>query len=145
GMELNTWMASSCDEAISAGLAMGPPACSRRSLARPSQNWAILRLALSTVGELMPPCCQLWPMEAFRLSEPPMLRLWHELHEMAPDLDRRGSKNSFLPSSTLAGSVTTAGSMGWMGSCCCAGAGCAHNPAMAATAHSMRGLLILLS
>src|SRR5690606_1983116 len=144
-MELSTWMASSCDDAISAGLAMGPPACSRRSLARPSQNCAMFRLELSTVGELMPPCCQLCPMDALRLSEPPMLRLWHELHEIAPDFDRRGSKNSFLPNSTLAGSVMTAGSMGWMGSCCCAGAGCAHNPAMIAVTQRICCLLMLLS
>ncbi|MNG21982.1 hypothetical protein D3C84_1064180 [compost metagenome] len=74
-MEFSTCTASSCDDAISMGFSMGPPACSRRSLARPSQNWAMFRLELSTVGELIPPCCHLWPMEAFRLSDPPMPRL----------------------------------------------------------------------
>src|SRR5690606_7558186 len=111
-MERSTWMASSWDEAISTGLAMGPPACSRRSLARPSQNCTKLRLEFSTVGELMSPCCQLWPIEALRLSEPPRLRLWQELQEMNPDFDSRGSKNSFLPSSACAASRTTAGAMG---------------------------------
>ncbi len=46
-----------------------------------------------------------------------MPRLWQELQEIAPERDRRGSKNSFLPSSTLAGSLITAASIGWIGSC----------------------------
>ena len=50
------------------------------------------------------------------LSDPPMLRLWHELHEMNPERDRRGSKKSFLPSSTLAGWVTLAAGIGETGS-----------------------------
>jgi hypothetical protein len=45
-----------------------------------------------------------------------MLRLWQELHEMNPDLDRRGSKNSFFPNSTIAGLVTVCGSIFWIGS-----------------------------
>ena len=45
-----------------------------------------------------------------------MLRLWHELHEMKPERERRGSKNSFLPSSTLAGWVTLAAGIGCSGS-----------------------------
>src|SRR5690606_3541263 len=101
---------------ISIGLAIGPPACSFRSAARPSQNCARFRLEFSTVGELIGPCCQLWPMEVGRLSVPPMDRLWQELQEMKPDLDRRGSKYSCLPSSTLAGLVILAGSIGWIGS-----------------------------
>jgi hypothetical protein len=52
-------MARVCVKAISPGLAIGPPACSLRSAARPSQNWATFRLELSTVGELIGPCCQL--------------------------------------------------------------------------------------
>src|SRR5574344_1916286 len=115
-MELSKSTASSCVKAISIGLAMGPPACSLRLAARPSQNWATFMLELSTVGELIGPCAQLWPMEVFRLSLPPMDRLWQELQEMKPDLDRRGSNHSFLPSSTMAGLVTLAGSMGAMGS-----------------------------
>src|SRR5690606_35037599 len=59
---------------------------------------------------------QLWPMEDGRLSLPPMDRLWQELQEMNPDLERRGSKNNCLPSSTLAGLVILAGSIGWIGS-----------------------------
>jgi hypothetical protein len=35
---------------------------------------------------------------------------------MKPDFDRRGSKNSFLPSSTMAGSLSLASGIGWMGS-----------------------------
>jgi hypothetical protein len=45
-----------------------------------------------------------------------MLRLWQELHEMNPDRDRRGSKNSFFPNSTIAGLVTVCGSIFWIGS-----------------------------
>src|SRR5574344_2221788 len=115
-MELSMSTASSCVKAISIGLAMGPPACSLRLAARPSQNWATFMLELSTVGELIGPCAQLWPMEVFRLSLPPMDRLWQELHEIKPDLDRRGSNHSFLPSSTMAGLVTLAAGMGEMGS-----------------------------
>jgi len=55
-------------------------------------------------------------MEVGRLSVPPALRLWQELQEMNPDFDRRGSKNSCLPSSTLAGASLGAASSGWMGS-----------------------------
>ncbi|MNT67012.1 hypothetical protein D3C72_2051240 [compost metagenome] len=50
------------------------------------------------------------------MSLPPMLRLWQELQEMKPDLDKRGSKNSCLPSSTLATSVIFAGCTGRIGS-----------------------------
>ncbi|MNT32512.1 hypothetical protein D3C72_1683980 [compost metagenome] len=109
-------MASSCVKAISPGLAMGPPACSCKSLARPSQNCATFMLALSTVGELMGPRCQLWPIEVLILSVPPMLRLWQLLQEIKPERDRRGSKNSFLPSSTIAGLATLAAVIGWIGS-----------------------------
>ena len=98
-----TSMASSWVNAISPGLAIGPPACSFRSLARPSQNCATFMLELSTVGALIGPRCQWSPIDVRRLSEPPMLRLWHELQEMKPDFDSRGSKKSFFPSSTIAG------------------------------------------
>src|SRR5512143_3355522 len=116
GIDSRTWTASSWLKAISPGLAIGPPACSWRSAARPSQNCARLRLELSTVGELIGPCCHLWPIEDVRLSEPPRLRLWHELHEMKPDFDRRGSKKSCRPSSTRAGLETVDRSIGWIGS-----------------------------
>ena len=109
-------MASVWLKAISPGLAIGPPAWAFRSDARPSQNWARFRLELSTVGELIGPFCHLSPIEVLRLSEPPMLRLWQELHEMKPERDRRGSNHSFLPSSTLAGLVTLAGAIGCTGS-----------------------------
>src|SRR5690606_19601014 len=75
-------------------------------------NCATARLASGTVGELIGPSAQLWPLEVGRLSLPPLDRLWQELPEMTPDSDRRGSKQSFLPSSTFSGSVTTAGSIG---------------------------------
>jgi hypothetical protein len=45
-----------------------------------------------------------------------MLRLWQELQEMKPDLDSRGSKNSFLPSSALAKLTCRTGGTGWIGS-----------------------------
>src|SRR5690606_6473099 len=115
-MDSSTSTASVWENAISIGLAMGPAACSLRSAARPSQNCARFRLEFSTVGALIGPSCQLWPMEVGRLSLPPMLRLWQELQEMKPDFDSRGSKNSCLPSSTLAGSVILAGRIGWIGS-----------------------------
>ena len=50
------------------------------------------------------------------LSEPPMARLWHELQEMKPDLESRGSKNSFLPSSAMPRLMFCAGRMGLIGS-----------------------------
>src|SRR5690606_11675134 len=116
GIERSTSMARMWVKAISFGLEIGPAACSLRSAARPSQNCARFRLELSTVGELIGPCCQLWPMELGRLSLPPMDRLWQELHEMNPERDRRGSKNNCLPNSTLAGSVISAGAMNCTGS-----------------------------
>src|SRR3989338_9354173 len=116
GMERNTSTASSWVKAISPGLAMGPPACSFRSLARPSQNCARFMLEFSTVGALIGPCCQWSPMDVCKLSVPPRLRLWQELQEMKPDLDRRGSKKSFLPNSTIALFLTDAAGMGWIGS-----------------------------
>src|SRR5690348_14150458 len=92
GIDATCVTALSWVKAISPGLAMGPPACSFSVAARPSQNCARLRLELSTVGALMGPFCHSWPIEVFRLSEPPMLKLWQELHEMKPDFDNRGSK-----------------------------------------------------
>ncbi|MCG3772543.1 MAG: hypothetical protein JW384_03757 [Nitrosomonadaceae bacterium] len=115
-MECSTSTASSCVKAISPGLAMGPPACSLRSLARPSQNCASIILEFRTVGELMGPCCHLCPIEVLRLSVPPILRLWQELHEMKPDLERRGSKKSILPSSTIPTFFGAAALIGWIGS-----------------------------
>lgn len=109
-------MTNSCVKAIPPGLAMGPPACSFRFLARPSQNWATFMLEFSTVGELMGPRCQVCPIDELRLSlPPPMLKLWLGLQEINPDLEQRGSKNNFLPNSTTAGLVTLAGLIGEMG------------------------------
>ena len=116
GIERSMSTARSCVNAISPGLAIGPPACSFRSFARPSQNCARFRRELSTVGELIGPFCQRSPIDEVILSEPPMLRLWHELHEMKPERERRGSKNSFLPRSTLAASVTFTATIGEIGS-----------------------------
>src|SRR5690606_25587173 len=96
--------------------AIGPPACSCRSCARPSQNCATFRLEFSTVGELIGPRCQRSPMDVGRLSEPPIDRLWHELQEMKPDFERRGSKKSFLPSSALPRSICFGGRIGVIGS-----------------------------
>src|SRR3989338_1023196 len=115
-MDFRVSMASSCVKAISPGLAIGPPAWAFKSAARPSQNWARFSREFSTVGELIGPCCQLWPMEVLRLSVPPMLRLWQLLQEMKPDLDRRGSKTSFLPSSTAAGLTALGAGTGETGS-----------------------------
>src|SRR3990172_7299472 len=73
-------------------------------------------LELRTVGELMGPSCQLWPMDVLMLSVPPIDKLWQELQEIKPDFDRRGSKKRFFPSSTKAGFLILAASMGWIGS-----------------------------
>ena len=62
-MPLSSPTACSLVMPISIGFAIGPPACSFRSAARPSQNWAVLKTAFSTVGALRPPSCQLWPIE----------------------------------------------------------------------------------
>src|SRR5690606_6328572 len=98
--------------AISTSAMIGPPACSFRSAARPSQHWAIAKLELNTVGELTGPGRHLWPIAGFRLSTPPKDRLWQVLQEIIPDMERRGSKNSCLPSSTFSGAVILAGSIG---------------------------------
>ncbi len=50
------------------------------------------------------------------MSVPPIDRLWQVLQEMMPDIDRRGSNHSFLPSSTLAALSTFAGSIGLINS-----------------------------
>src|SRR5690606_30692506 len=141
-MERRVSTASSWVKAISPGLAIGPPACSFRSLARPSQNWARFMRELRTVGELMGPRCQLWPIEVLRLSEPPMLRLWQLLHEMKPDLESRGSKNSFFPSSTAAGLTAFGAGTGETGSSDCATAAMLL-PSTAAAAMARRVQAIL--
>ena len=45
-----------------------------------------------------------------------MLRLWQELQEINPDLDRRGSKKSIFPSSTIPLSLGAAALIGLIGS-----------------------------
>src|SRR5690606_11565978 len=134
-MELITSTARAWLDAISRGLAIGPPACSFRLAARPSQNCATARLEFSTVGELIGPSAQLCPMEVGRLSLPPVLRLWQELQEMKPDMDSRGSNHNCLPRSTFSGSVTVAGSMGLINSAATRSAcACALKPSPAAMA-----------
>src|SRR5690606_22663363 len=81
----------------------GPLACSARSAARPSQNWATLNTAFNTVGELRGPCCQPWPTEVGILSAPPVPTLWQVLQVMMWLLDRRGSNHSHWPSSICSG------------------------------------------
>src|SRR5699024_3500213 len=83
--------------------------------ARPSQMGAILRLEFKTVGELMGPCAQRSPMDETRLSESPMLRLWHELQEIKQERDKRGTKNSIFTSSTFSGSIISASGIGCTG------------------------------
>src|SRR5512135_2584106 len=105
---------ATCDsgDAISTGLAIGPPACCSRSLARPSQNCTLLNTALKTVGALRPPCCQRWPIEVGSASAPPSPMLWQELQLMAWLADSRGSKYSILPNSIFAGVDALPGSSG---------------------------------
>src|SRR5690554_7774913 len=86
---------------ISTPACTGPLACSARSAARPSQNWAALNTALNTVGEFRGPFCQPWPIEVGNSSSPPRPTLWQVLQLIRWLEDRRGSKNSILPSSTL--------------------------------------------
>jgi hypothetical protein len=45
-----------------------------------------------------------------------MLKLWQELQEMNPDLDKRGSKKSILPNSTMSGFFGLAATIGLIGS-----------------------------
>ena len=71
---------------------IGPLACSARSLARPSQNWATLNTELNTVGELRGPCFQPWPVEVCWKSAPPMPTLWQVLQLIRALFDNRGSK-----------------------------------------------------
>ena len=86
---------------ISTPACTGPLAWAFRSSARPSQNCATLNTALNTVGALRGPFCQPWPIEVSRLSSPPMPRLWQVLQLIRWLAERRGSKNSILPSSTF--------------------------------------------
>src|ERR1019366_3613166 len=90
-------------DAISTGFTIGPPACCSRSLARPSQNWALLNTEFNTVGALRPPCCQRWPSDIDSPSTPPSPILWHELQLIAWLADSRGSKKSILLSATFDG------------------------------------------
>src|SRR5687768_2221120 len=85
-------------------------------------------LEFNTVGELIGPWCHLWPMDEGRLSEPPMLRLWQELQAMNPDFDKRGSKKSILPSSTMVWFLGLAASIGCMGSSAAMAGGAAMVP-----------------
>jgi hypothetical protein len=98
--------------AISTPACTGPLACSARSGARPSQNCASLKIALSTVGEFRGPFCQPCPMEVGMLSSPPVARLWQELQENTPEADMRGSKKSALPRSIFSGVTTLSLSAG---------------------------------
>src|SRR5690625_182055 len=81
---------------------MGPIAWAARSSARPSQNCAMLKTALRTVGEFRPPRCQACPMERGWRSTPAVPTLWQLLQLMNQLLDRRGSKKRLRPSSSLA-------------------------------------------
>ena len=53
----------------------GPFACSMRSSARPSQNWATLKTAFRTVGAFRGPRCHPCPTDVSRRSTPPRPRL----------------------------------------------------------------------
>src|SRR5438552_16453984 len=53
------------------------------------------------VGVCRPSFVPRWPKPLARPSPQPNPGLWQVLHEMAPDPERRGSKNSILPSTTL--------------------------------------------
>lgn len=72
------------------------------------------------------------------MSVPPMLRLWQELQEMKPDLERRGSKYSFLPSSAWARLISYAGRIGVIGSVASAAA-----QEVAATIAAIRGFRVM--
>src|SRR5690554_7988147 len=88
---------------ISTPACTGPLACSARSAARPSQNWAALNTALNTVGEFRGLFCQPWPIEVGNSSSPPRPTVWQGLQLIRWLEDSRGSKDSILPSSTLVG------------------------------------------
>ena len=112
GMAASCSMTCSGGDAISTGFTRGPPACSFRSLARPSQNCTVLKTALKTVGALRPPRCQRCPIDVSWASTPPSPMLWQELQLIAWLADSRGSKYSMVPSSTLAGVAALPGSAG---------------------------------
>src|SRR6516162_642424 len=99
-------------EAISTGLTIGPPACCSRSLARPSQNWALLNTELSTVGAFRPPCCQRCPIEVDCASAPPSPRLWHESQLMILARGQSRIDIEHLPEFDLCGSRGVAGQLG---------------------------------
>jgi hypothetical protein len=78
------------------------------------------------------------------LSVPPMLRLWHELHDMKPDLERRGSKKSILPSSTIFSFFGWAAGMGCMGSSANAAVGMATAPTDSSDTINARIIIVYL-
>src|SRR5512143_3229212 len=90
---------------ISIGFTGGPLACSSSDGARPSQNCTEWNAAFHTVGALRPPLRPCTPADVVMWSSPPSMTLWHEKHDTVPVEDRRGSKYSILPSSTLAAVV----------------------------------------
>jgi hypothetical protein len=55
------------------------------------------------VGELRPSASMFSPTAVLWPSSQPKLGLWHDTQACTPERDRRGSKNSVLPSSALAG------------------------------------------
>jgi hypothetical protein len=66
---------------------------------------------------------------------------------MNPDFDNRGSKNSFLPNSTLPWSFTAAGAIGEIGSLLCAEVDCVAvtmTAALISTDNAMLDLIIVL-
>src|SRR5512132_2077616 len=87
---------------ISTGFTIGPFACSSSVAARPSQNCTGRYAAFHTVGAERSPCLPSTPTLTARSSSPASITLWHELHDTVAVSDSRGSKNSCLPSSTLA-------------------------------------------
>ncbi len=88
---------------ISTAASIGPLACSIRSAARPSQNWATLNTELNTVGAFRGPFWKPCPIEVGTPSTPPMPMLWQLLQLITPLEDSRPSNHSCRPRSTLAG------------------------------------------
>src|SRR6185295_4933837 len=98
---LTTFRISGQELFISLGLRSGPSTCCSRVSAGPSQNWRKLNATLKTVGALRSPSWPPTPTEYWVESAPPRSRLWQLAQEIERSWDRRLSRKSLRPSSTL--------------------------------------------
>jgi hypothetical protein len=88
---------------ISSGVFIGPSAWSSSDFLRPSHMNCVLYAVFTTVGVARPSTVPLMPTPVGRPSDQPRAGLWQVPQESVPLPDRRGSKNSALPSSMRSG------------------------------------------